>query len=88
MNLCPAWIGTPELFVIFLVVLLLFGAKRLPEIARSLGKASKEFKKARREFSDVANDITDDSTPEPTKKIETKAPAETTDSADTEKKNA
>ena len=40
-------LGTPELIVIFLIILLFFGAKRLPEIARSLGKASNEFKKAK-----------------------------------------
>ena len=37
-------IGMPELLVILLIVLLLFGAKRLPDIARSLGKAVKELK--------------------------------------------
>lgn len=39
-------IGLPELIVIAVVILLLFGAKRLPEIARALGQAIKEFKKA------------------------------------------
>lgn len=39
-------IGMPELIVIFLVVLLLFGSKRLPELARGLGKGIREFKKA------------------------------------------
>lgn len=39
-------IGMGELLLIFLIVLLLFGAKRLPEIARSLGKAIEEFKNA------------------------------------------
>lgn len=39
-------IGLPELIVILLVVLVLFGAKRLPEIGKSLGNAIKEFKKA------------------------------------------
>ena len=39
-------IGIGEMLVIFLVVLLLFGAKRLPEIARSLGTSIFEFKKA------------------------------------------
>ncbi len=39
-------IGMGELVVILLIVLLLFGAKRLPEIARSLGQAINEFKKA------------------------------------------
>ncbi len=38
--------GWPELMLIFLVVLLLFGAGRLPEIAKQLGKAIQEFKKA------------------------------------------
>lgn len=38
--------GPLELIVIFLVVLLLFGAKRLPEIGRSLGKTIRDFKKA------------------------------------------
>ncbi len=49
-------IGMPELLVIFLVVLLLFGAKRLPEIGNSLGKAIKEFKKASK---DIQNDVSD-----------------------------
>ena len=39
-------IGLPELVVIFLVFFLLFGAKRLPEIGRSLGEGIREFKKA------------------------------------------
>ncbi len=39
-------IGIGELMVILLVVLLLFGAKRLPEIARSLGSSVFEFRKA------------------------------------------
>jgi sec-independent protein translocase protein TatA len=42
-------IGPLELIIILAVVLLLFGARRLPEIARSLGRSSKEFKKGMRE---------------------------------------
>ncbi|HIE35793.1 MAG TPA: twin-arginine translocase TatA/TatE family subunit [Candidatus Omnitrophica bacterium] len=38
-------IGTPELFLILLIILLLFGAKKLPEIAKALGKAIREFRK-------------------------------------------
>ena len=45
-------IGPLELVVILAVVLLLFGARRLPEIARSLGRSSKEFKKGMREGAD------------------------------------
>ncbi|MBN1521950.1 MAG: twin-arginine translocase TatA/TatE family subunit [Candidatus Aureabacteria bacterium] len=44
--------GAGELVLIFLIVLLLFGAKRLPEIARSLGKAIREFKKAGKDIQD------------------------------------
>lgn len=39
-------IGTGELVVIFCVILLLFGGKKLPELARSLGQGIREFKKA------------------------------------------
>ena len=39
-------IGLPELLFIFLICVLVFGAARLPEIGRSLGKAIFEFKKA------------------------------------------
>ncbi len=42
-------IGLPELLVIFLVCLLLFGANRLPEIGRNLGEGLREFKKAFKE---------------------------------------
>jgi sec-independent protein translocase protein TatA len=38
-----------ELLVILGIVVLLFGAKKLPELARSMGKASREFKKGARE---------------------------------------
>ena len=46
--------GMGELIVILLIVLLLFGASRLPEIARSLAKAIREFQKAGKELkSDI-----------------------------------
>jgi sec-independent protein translocase protein TatA len=40
----------PEMIVIFVVILLLFGAKKLPELARGIGKSMGEFKKAREDF--------------------------------------
>jgi sec-independent protein translocase protein TatA len=43
-------IGTQELIIIFVIILLLFGAKKLPELARGLGKSMGEFKKAKDEF--------------------------------------
>ena len=45
-------IGGPELLVIFLVILLLFGAKKIPELARGIGKGMGEFKKAKEDFED------------------------------------
>ena len=47
-------IGLPELLVIFAVILLLFGTKRLPEIGSAIGKAIKEFKKASRDDNDTS----------------------------------
>jgi sec-independent protein translocase protein TatA len=38
-------IGTPELLVVLVIVLLLFGAKKLPELSRSLGTSIKEIRK-------------------------------------------
>ncbi|HEX6490905.1 MAG TPA: twin-arginine translocase TatA/TatE family subunit [Gaiellaceae bacterium] len=40
----PGWIGLPELLVLALVILLVFGPKRLPEMGRSLGRGLREFK--------------------------------------------
>lgn len=45
-------LGWSEILLILLVLLLLFGAQKIPEIARSLGKASREFKRARDEMGD------------------------------------
>ncbi|MBN2704190.1 MAG: twin-arginine translocase TatA/TatE family subunit [Pontiellaceae bacterium] len=45
----PGMSGGSEIFLVFLVILLLFGAKKLPELSRSLGKSLSEFKKGQRE---------------------------------------
>ncbi len=53
-------IGFQELLVIFLLVLLLFGAKRIPEVAKAMGKGIREFKKASKEIrSDINLDERD-----------------------------
>ncbi len=43
----PGW---PEILFILLIILVLFGAKRLPELARGFGQSLNEFKKAREDF--------------------------------------
>ena len=52
-------LGMPEIILIFLVVLLVFGAKRIPEIARGLGKGIREFKDA---TTDIKNELNIDDT--------------------------
>src|SRR5215470_6544153 len=42
----------PDLIVILLIILVLFGAKKLPELARGMGQAVREFQKAKDEFND------------------------------------
>jgi len=39
-------LGVPELLLIFLLIILLFGAKRLPELGKAIGQGLREFKKA------------------------------------------
>ena len=43
-------LGGPDLFIILLIVLVLFGAKKLPDLARSLGQSMNEFRRAREEI--------------------------------------
>ena len=52
-------IGYTEIILILLVVLLLFGAKRIPELARALGKASYEFKKAKDNIAREGEELAD-----------------------------
>lgn len=42
-------LGMPEILIIFFIIVLLFGAKKLPDLARGLGKSLKEFKQATKE---------------------------------------
>jgi len=56
-------LGFPELLIIMVVILLLFGAKRIPEIAGSMGKGIREFKK---NINDATREVT----------AETKSPLE------------
>ena len=49
--------GGGEMILIFLIVLLLFGAKKVPELFRSLGKGVNEFRKAKNEWEQDINDV-------------------------------
>lgn len=67
MEMSPvlAQFGSPSQWLIFLaIVLVVFGARRLPEIARNLGRSLGEFKKARREFEDELRKAERDTTSE------------------------
>jgi sec-independent protein translocase protein TatA len=45
-------LGGPDLLIILLIVSVLFGAKKLPDLARSLGQSMNEFRKARQDLND------------------------------------
>ena len=49
--------GWQEWLLIAIIVLVLFGAKRIPELARALGKANREFKKAKNEIMDYSEKV-------------------------------
>ena len=51
-------IGTPEILLILLVILVLFGAKKIPELMQGLGKGVKEFRKASKDIqSEIENEV-------------------------------
>lgn len=51
-------LGATEIIIIVLVVLLFFGAKKIPELMQGLGKGIREFKKATREIEDdITNEV-------------------------------
>ncbi|MCK4579241.1 MAG: twin-arginine translocase TatA/TatE family subunit [Candidatus Marinimicrobia bacterium] len=64
-------LGFGEILVILFIVLLLFGAKRLPDLARGLGQGMREFKKATNEIQDELTSVT--KMEEPPKKAEQKS---------------
>jgi TatA/E family protein of Tat protein translocase len=49
-------LGMPELIVIFVIALIVFGPRKLPELGRSLGRSLAEFKKATNEFHSTLED--------------------------------
>ena len=61
-------LGAPEIMLIALVILVLFGAKKIPEFMQGLGKGIREFKKASRDIQDELEKPVED------KKVEQKKP--------------
>ena len=52
-------LGAPELLIVLVIVLLIFGGSKLPKLARSLGQAQSEFKKGSTEGPDAADTESD-----------------------------
>jgi sec-independent protein translocase protein TatA len=69
MNATFAMLNGWEIVLIMAVVLVLFGAKKLPELARGLGTGIKEFKKATRDVTDELQSAMDEPPPPPTRRI-------------------
>ena len=53
-------LGGGEIFIVLLIILLLFGSKKIPELARGLGKGIRYFKDATNEIQDEIRDSVDD----------------------------
>jgi sec-independent protein translocase protein TatA len=62
-------LGATEIILIVLAILILFGSKKIPELAQGIGKGMREFKKAMKEVEDDIK-ITDVDEPKKNKKIE------------------
>jgi sec-independent protein translocase protein TatA len=70
LALIPGMQGAPEILLIVFVIILLFGAKKLPELARSLGKSLNEFKRGQSETTPEKKIETPTDPVEPTEKPE------------------
>ena len=53
-------LGPWEIAIVILVIIILFGGKKLPELARGLGLGLREFKKAKQEIKDEVKNVTDE----------------------------
>ncbi len=79
LSIIPGMAGWSELLLILALALILFGPKRLPEIAEAMGKSIRKFKSAtqsatdevKREIDDVGRGLKDDAPPENDKKNDT-----------------
>lgn len=71
-------LGIPEIIVILVVVLVLFGGKKIPELARGLGKAQAEYKKAKEAFENEVNELDTPTNTSSKKTLKKKATAKKT----------
>ena len=82
-------LGPTELIIIFLIVLLVFGAKRIPEIAHGLGKGITEFKRAARDITDEFDaSNTTSSSPKVRNELKSQSAQQTTEKKETQKTEA
>jgi sec-independent protein translocase protein TatA len=78
-NVMFAMLNGWEIVLILAVVLVLFGAKKLPELARGLGQGIKEFKKSTREVQEeIENAVDVNSAPQPSRRLPAETQARTT----------
>jgi sec-independent protein translocase protein TatA len=74
LGFSPLNVGPTELIVVLVIVLILFGGKKLPDLARSLGRSLGEFKKGKEEGEKLTNEkvkeIVDDIKSEEPEKVE------------------
>ena len=76
-------LGPTELIIVFLLIIILFGAKRLPELARSLGRSIKEFKHATQGLKDEFDiDKIEDKAPKQSVKTQEKPQSSEKESAE------
>jgi sec-independent protein translocase protein TatA len=83
MNATFAMLNGWEIVLIMAVVLVLFGAKKLPELARGLGTGIKEFKKATRDVTDELQSAMDEPPPPPTRRIPEQSTTTTANASET-----
>ena len=78
-------IGMPELMIIFVIALIIFGPRKLPELGRSMGRSLSEFKRASNELRSTLDEEirVEQSAPEPTQKPEEQVQGTGTDPQET-----